>query len=295
MIVLAVDEQDRYVRLRERNKRGAAARACGETLFADAVGNGGCKHCRQVQVVAHHILPDILRGRIGRVSDHAAHRVGQPHAGRHEHCRRTHGDAREIDGQITAAVVHDPAHPVEAVVALREAKADISALALVLCALLHIEHTAPFSFPEFREETKIPIPRRAPAVKGYEDALGVFAFAQVPHKREPLAAAQQHRLGMRGAELLRRLALRRAIALILALSGQMRALAVQMLRQIPLHRHIHQRLCRAIGRHAVNGCRGGSGYRGLRSFFHVSSSLYLNCKHLSRPLDKRKSPCYTAS
>ena len=193
---------------------------CGKALFADAVGNGGGKQRRQVQVVAHHILPDIPRGGVGRVGDHAAHRLGKAHSRGHEHGRRAHGNAREIDGQVAPAVVHDPAHPAEAVVALGEAKADISALALVLRALLHIEHTALFPLPELREQAEIPIPRRAPAVKGDEDALGVFNLAEMAHERQPLAAAQQHRLRVRGAELLRRLALRRAIALILALPRQ---------------------------------------------------------------------------
>ena len=69
-------------------------------------------------------------------------------------------------------------------------------------------------------------------MKSDEDALGVFHFAEMAHERQPLAAAQQHRLRVRGSEFLRRLALRRAIALIRALPRQVRALAVQLLRQI---------------------------------------------------------------
>jgi len=141
VVVLAVNEQDRNIGIFERLDGGVAAGRGVQSLLAQKIGDDGRCADRKMQVLPHHVLPDRTRRGVGRVGDHAVHRGGENIACGHEHRRPAERHAHKVNGQAGEAF-GCPVCPVDAVVALGQAEADVVALALVLRALLHIEHAA---------------------------------------------------------------------------------------------------------------------------------------------------------
>ena len=221
-----------------------------------------------MQVLAHHVLPDRARRGVGRVGDHAVHGGGKNVARCHEHRRAAERHAHEIDGQLRKAF-RRPVCPVDAVVALGQAEADVVALALVLRALLHIEHAALLASKKVCEQAKITVPCRAPAVKRDHEAFGMFALAEMTRKRQALAVFEQHRLRFRRGELFRGGALRLAVGLVALFARELgAALAFERLGRLTLHRNVHERPRHAVGRRAIERCRSRDEYSRLCRFFH---------------------------
>lgn len=146
VVVLAVDQKHRHLGILERLDGGVAAGRGVQSLFAQSVGDKRRRARGQAEILFHHILPDLARRSVGRVGDHAAHRVGQHVARGHQHRRAAERHAHQIDGKRFPKAFRRPHSPIHAVVALRQTKADVVALALVLRALLHVEHAALLAF-----------------------------------------------------------------------------------------------------------------------------------------------------
>ena len=201
-IGFTMDQQHRHAAVFQRVYGRIIARMHASLAAAIPFGHlidGGIV---QMQILFRDLVPDGGGRGEAAVSQNAADVFRQCLICCHQHSRCAHGDACEIDGELPSSVFIQPLDPVQTVIALQHAKADVIALTVPLCALFNVEHAAAVLYPEVSDRAEIAPPEGSPAVHSEDNPLRLCAREPVADQLCVVIALGRYRLVGRISEML---------------------------------------------------------------------------------------------